>query len=274
MATMRVLLSEIDLRPVQVSVGEVVYPPGGRLGPRWQHDVQLVLVHAGRAQIAIDGGAPTTVRAGEVRLLLPGHREQFAFAEREPTRHSWVQARLAGGPSAAMQASVALAALPHTLPASTALTELVREAVDLARTPLSTAKPLLHALTAAAIWRYAGEAESEERGEQDVVARARAFLHAHVDDPAVTLEATARAAHVTPAHLVRRFKRELGTTPMAYLWQRRVATGVDLLSHTGLPVGDIARRSGFKSVYHFSRRVKAQTGRPPTALRHDRWTAA
>jgi transcriptional regulator GlxA family with amidase domain len=70
---------------------------------------------------------------------------------------------------------------------------------------------------------------------------------------------------------VRRFRAELDITPMAYLWQRRVATGVDLLTQTGLPVGDIARRAGFKSIYHFSRRVKEQTGRSPTDLRRERW---
>jgi AraC family transcriptional regulator of arabinose operon len=70
---------------------------------------------------------------------------------------------------------------------------------------------------------------------------------------------------------VRRFRAELGTTPMAYLWQRRVATGIDLLTHTGLPVGEIAARNGFKSVYHFSRRVKQQAGMPPTAVRRQRW---
>jgi AraC-like DNA-binding protein len=162
MATMRLLLSEIDvldgaaLRPVAVSAGEVVYPPGGRLGPRWQRDVQLVLVHSGSARIAIDDGPP-------------------------------------------------------------------------------------------------------------------AFLHARLGDPGLALEAVARAAHVSGPHLVRRFRAELGVTPMAYLWQRRVATGIDLLTHTGLPVGEVAARAGFRSVYHFSRRVRAQTGLPPTAVRAARW---
>jgi transcriptional regulator GlxA family with amidase domain len=58
---------------------------------------------------------------------------------------------------------------------------------------------------------------------------------------------------------------------MAYLWQRRVATGVDLLANTGLPVGEIATRTGFKSVYHFSRRVKEHTGAPPTEVRRSSW---
>jgi AraC-like DNA-binding protein len=261
MARIRLLLSQID----QVSAGEVVYPPGGRLGPRWQRDVELVLVHAGSARIEVDGDARATLHAGAVGLLLPGHREHFAFADDVPTRHSWVQADVADLPAERFSA------LPAALPLSTALTELVREAVGVARTPLSTAEPLLAALAAAALWRYAGEAESRSQGPGETVDSARRFLHDHLADPGVDLEQVARAAHVTPAHLVRRFKAELGVTPMAYLWQRRVATGIDLLTNTGLPVGDIAARLGFKSVYHFSRRVKERTGAPPTVVRRNFW---
>ena len=261
MATMRVLLSEID----PISAGEVVYPPGGRLGPRWQRDVELVLVHEGAARVVVDGAERALLRAGTVGLLLPGHREEFEFARDVPTRHTWVQGRLAGAHLDR------LAALPAALPASTALTELLREAVSVARTPLPTAGPLLAALASAALWRYAGEAEARVRGPGEAVERARRFIHDHLGDPAVDLEQVARAAHVSPAHLVRRFRAELGVTPMAYLWQRRVATGVDLLANTGLPVGDVAARTGFKSVYHFSRRVKERTGAPPTEVRRSSW---
>jgi AraC family transcriptional regulator of arabinose operon len=255
---MRVVLSEID--PDTVSVGEVVYPPGGHLGPRWQRDLQLVLVHTGTATVTVDDGEPVMHGPGTVRLLLPGHREEFAFAADAPTRHSWIQTRAAS--------PAGFAALPVAIPASTALTALVREAVAVARTPLPTARPLLAALAAAALWRYAGEAVSIPAGP---VEAARRHADAHLADRDLDLRALAAAAHVTPAHLVRRFRAELGTTPIAYLWQRRVATGIDLLTHTGLPVGDIAVRTGFKSVYHFSRRVKAHAGMPPTAVREARW---
>ena len=57
---------------------------------------------------------------------------------------------------------------------------------------------------------------------------------------------------------------------MAYLWQRRVATGVDLLASTGLPRRrDRRAHAASRSVYHFSRRVKEHTGRSPTAVRRD-----
>jgi AraC family transcriptional regulator of arabinose operon len=257
MATMRILLSEIDL----VSAGEVIYPPGGRLGPRWQRDVQLVLVHEGSARVWVDGDEPLSIPAGCVGLLLPGHREVFAFDDGVPTRHSWVQAQV---PEWSRM-------LPRLLPLSSALTELVQATTAATRAPLPTAQPLANALAAAALWRYVGEAKASEGGPGGAVERARAFLHAHLGDPDVTLARTARAAHVTPAHLVRRFRAELGITPIAYLWQRRVTAGIDLLTQTGLPVSDIAARVGFRSVYHFSRRVSAYAGRPPTALRRERW---
>jgi AraC-like DNA-binding protein len=266
------LLSEIDpfpgVRPVRVSAGEVVYPPGGRLGPRWQHDLQLVLIHTGSARIAIDDGEPTVHRAESVALLLPGHRERFEFDRANETHHSWVQLGFAGAPD---ELTGRLAVLQRGLPLSSALAELVGEAVGAARAALSTTEPLLTALAAAALWRYVGEAESRPRGTAEPVERARHFLHSRVSDAEVDLARVAAAAHVTPAHLVRRFRAELGVTPMAYLWERRVATGIDLLTNTGLPVGEVAARCGFRSVYHFSRRVKEQTGSSPTALRRERW---
>jgi AraC-like DNA-binding protein len=268
------LLSVVDpidegLRPSRVNAGEVVYPPGGRLGPRWQPDLQLVLVHSGSAFVQVDGVAQPPQVEGSAGLLMPGHRVEFVFATTRSTHHSWVQVRLVKPPS---QLLAKFASLPQAIPASTALTELVREVVAMARAPLSTAPPLLAALATAAFWRYAGDAESVSGGgDQDAVSRARVYLHAHVTDPEVDLRQVAEAVHVTGPHLVRRFRAELGITPMAYLWERRIAAGIDLLVHTGLPVGDVAARTGFKSVYHFSRKVRQHTGRAPTELRKKRW---
>jgi AraC-like DNA-binding protein len=258
MATMCAMLSVVDL-----SVGEVVYPPGGRLGPRRQHDVELILVHAGHVDITIDDGPPRRLAAGSAGLLVPGHHEHFAFADDRPTRHSWVQGRSAD--------TSRLARLPSVIPASTALSRLMRAAITTARTPLPTAPEVTAALASAALWHYIGEAEYRTVAPSDSVERARVFIHSRFPDTEVDLRAIAAAAHVTPSHLVRRFRAELGVTPVAYLWQRRVAAGIELLTSTGLPVGEVASRTGFRSVYHFSRRVKGHTGTPPTELRRRRW---
>jgi AraC-like DNA-binding protein len=253
------MVSEID-----VSVGTVTYPPGGTLGPRRQLDVQLVLIHAGSATVWVDDDAPRRLEAGEAGLLLPGHRERFAFDAEVPTTHSWVQLR---------RPDLDPAGLPPVLPLSPALEALVREAVA-ARVGGVGVPPLVAHLAAAALWRYAAEAERGRAGGirfARPVDDARRFIHAHLPDPGVTLSDVARAAHVTPAHLVRAFRAEHGTTPIAYLWERRTALGVDLLTHTGLPIEVVAGRCGFRTAHHFSRRVRQATGHPPGALRRHRW---
>jgi AraC-like DNA-binding protein len=257
-ATVADVLSEID-----VTAGTVTYPPGGTLGPRAQRHLQLVLVHAGSARIWVDE-RERELRAGQAGLLLPGHRERFAFDPDGPTRHSWIQARVP-------ELTARFARLPEALPLSPALEALTREAVATAGAALPTAPEVLAGLAAAALWRYAGEAERGRPEAARPVDDARRHIHANLHDPALTLGDIARAAHVTPPHLVRSFRAAAGQTPMAYVWDRRVALATDLLAGTGLPLAAIAERCGFKTPHHFSRRVKQATGLPPAALRRARW---
>jgi AraC-like DNA-binding protein len=268
---MRLMLSRIDLSasllPTSVSVGTVAYPPGGTLGPRRQRDVQLVLVHAGSARVVVDG-REHRIAVGEVGLLLPGHRERFAFDADVATRHSWVQIHVA---DLAPDLRARLEQLPAVLPLTPALDAIAREAVATAASALPNAPALLAHLAAAALWRYIAEAERRGPERARPVDNARRFIHANVHDPALTLDDVAAAAHVTPAHLIRSFRAEHGTTPKAYLWECRVALGVDLLANTGLPIAAIAGRCGFTTPHHFSRRVRQATGMPPGALRRARW---
>jgi AraC-like DNA-binding protein len=298
-----------NLWPRSVSVGEVTYPPGGRLGPRRQHDVQLVLVHEGSMSVTVDEEMRPSQRGGSVSLLLPGHTETFAFDTARPTRHSWIQANVPDIPEELKQR---LARLPTALPTSTSMATLARETLAVATAsatlapathdptaaasgtlapaayhPLAAASrpsgpdrlaaasppthPLLHALVTATLWRYITEAERRIDPRTTLAETAREHLHAELHDPDLDLASLARACNVSGAHLVRVFRRETGVPPIAYLWQRRVAVGVDLLANTGLPVGAIADRCGFKTVYHFSRRVKQAAGMSPTEVRRRRW---
>ena len=263
------VLSEIDvsteLRPVRVSAGTVVYEPGGTLGPRRQLDLQLVLVHAGSARVSVDGDE-RAIGAGQVGLLLPGHTERFIFDLTVPTRHSWVQAHVPDLPRPLAQR---LATAPAVQPLGPALDALAREAV--ATTGDAGPSPLLGHLAAAAIWRYLGDAERRPPVVTRPVDDARRHIHAHLHEPGLALAEIARAAHVTPPHLVRSFSAALGTTPIAYLWERRTALAVDLLRNTGLPLAAVAERCGFATVHHFSRRIRRATGMPPGALRRSGW---
>jgi AraC family transcriptional regulator of arabinose operon len=223
--------------------------------------VQLVVLHTGAMTVWVDG-EPRSAGPGTVSLLLPGHEERFAFADRQPTRHSWMQARVAEPPVAR------LADLPPSLALSPAIATLER--LLLGRAAAGGDDPLLLALAASLLWRYVAEAESGGAPPPGPVEQARRFIADHLAEP-LSLERIAGAAGVAPAHLGRLFRQQAGTTPMAYVWSRRVDAGVELLAGTGLPVGVIAERCGFRTSFHFSRRVRRATGLAPTELRRRAW---
>jgi len=256
--------------PEKVSIGEVVYPPGGTFGPRLQRNLQLVMVHTGHLTIWIDG-VPCNAPANTVGVLFPGHEERFVFAEESETWHSWLHVFLPQFPERLL---ARLNQLPWPLPLSPAMGDLTHEALALRHSPLSTATILLKAIAVQMIWRYIGEGELQMNGTtaplDPAVENARRFIAMHLTEP-LTLDRIAAAAAVSPAHLIRLFRAQLNTTPMNYLWEHRVAMGIELLLQTGLGVREIAVRCGFQTSHHFSRRVRQATGLTPLEVREQSW---
>lgn len=256
--------------PEEASVGEVVYPSGGRLGPRRQANLQLVMLHSGYMNIWIDGElhhAPMNT----VCLLFPGYEERFAFAEECETHHSWVHLAVRHMPDGL---SERLERLPWSLQLSPTMTQLMHEAL-LVRTMLfPTAREVLKALALQMFWRYIGEGEQRlpraVMPASPIVERAQQFINTHLREP-LTLTTIADAVAVSPPHLIRLFQAHLHTTPMNYLWQRRIARGIELLEQTGLTVGTIAEQCGFQSRYHFSRRIRQAVGYTPLEVRQRSW---
>ncbi|MCF6232223.1 MAG: helix-turn-helix domain-containing protein [Rhodobacteraceae bacterium] len=79
----------------------------------------------------------------------------------------------------------------------------------------------------------------------------------------------AAALGVTPTHLARVCRAEIGTTAAKLLAERHVHAARQLLGETDVPVLDIARHLGFGSAAYFTRFIKAHTGLVPTALRRN-----
>ncbi len=259
------------LWPEEVGVGEVVYPPGGTFGPRLQRNLQLIMIHTGHMTVRIDG-TPYTAPTNTVSVLFPGHQEYFAFAEECETRHSWLHVFLSQFPETFL---ARLSRLPWHLPLSSAMTGLIYEALALKDSPLSTTTTLRKALAVQIIWRYIGEGELFMTGAstpmEPAVENARRFMQAHLGE-SLTLDMIAIAAAVSPPHLIRLFRQQLNTTTMAFLWERRVAMGIELLRQTGLGVGEIAKHCGFRTSYHFSRRVRQAAGIAPLEVRQQAYS--
>ena len=86
-------------------------------------------------------------------------------------------------------------------------------------------------------------------------------------DESVTLPDIAKAAGINHTTLTALMKEELGLTAIEYLMKYRITVAEKQLEFTSVPIKDIANMTGFKTVQHFSRVFKAQTGETPAEFR-------
>lgn len=252
-----------------VTFGDVTYQPGGQCGPRVQQDFQLVAIYEGEAHIQIDD-ALCHLPGQHVALMRPGHAECFHFAAATETHHTWcaVHPSLVDAPLRA-----ALAEAPFCLPITPRLHSLIEMGLSLAPSDLPSARPLLIQLGLSALHAYAFEAECATLRAltPEAVIQAQRFIEANLSQP-LTLNAIARAANVSPPHLIKLFRQHLRTTPMRYAWDARVRRGAQLLIQSGLPISEIAAQCGFQTPFHFSRLIKQRYGCAPRELRRRAWT--
>ena len=100
----------------------------------------------------------------------------------------------------------------------------------------------------------------------DFIRKVQSFMRRHLADK-LTLGDLASVAGRSKFHFLRQYRAETGATPLKALWDMRCAEAAALLKYTGLPVKEIAARTGFSGVAHFSRRIKSWSGRSPGELR-------
>ena len=251
-----------------VVFGDVTYQPGGACGPRVQGDFQLVVMEQGEANVDIDDET-LAVPPGHVALMLPGRREHFHFTPDGATHHSWCAVHPSLVPDAL---SRRLTGLPRCQLLAERLRALIELGLSTPPVEMASASGLVEHLGLAALYQYVFDAEAahRDRALPEALRVARQFIGDHLAEP-MGLEDVARAAYITPQHLIKLFRQHLGTTPARYWWQLRLNQGVALLRETGLSVTEIAQRTGFSNPFHFSRMVKQRYQLSPRELRSQAW---
>ena len=86
-------------------------------------------------------------------------------------------------------------------------------------------------------------------------------------DESIILPDIAKAAGMNHTSLTTLMKEELGLTAIEYLMKYRITVAKKQLEFTSVPIKDIANMTGFKTVQHFSRVFKSQTGATPAEFR-------
>jgi AraC-like DNA-binding protein len=96
--------------------------------------------------------------------------------------------------------------------------------------------------------------------------RAKDLIDARYREP-LDVATLARAAHLSPAHFSREFRRAFGESPHQYLLTRRLERAAALLRNTDRSVADICLLVGLRSVGSFTTSFGRVYGLSPTAYR-------
>ncbi|MGH3010587.1 MAG: helix-turn-helix domain-containing protein [Gaiellaceae bacterium] len=96
--------------------------------------------------------------------------------------------------------------------------------------------------------------------------RAKDLIDARYREP-LDVETLARAAHLSPAHFSREFRRTFGEPPHQYLLTRRLERAAALLRNTDRTVADICLLVGLRSVGSFTSSFGRAYGLTPAAYR-------
>lgn len=241
--------------------------------PHTHDGLMLGMIEAGHKQFARE--RQTHVAApGTVSIVNPGemHTGQRAAGEELRYRALYIPVELLAlarrqhapapkGESVAFQAGV--------IPDPAAYDALVRaHAAITAREPLLMSETLLLEALAALVARHASWAiaQRDPAAARVEIRHVRELIDArYAEDLSVT--ELARAAGLSPYHLMRQFRRQIGLPIHAYQIQQRVEASKRLLA-SGLPVVEVALDVGFADQSHFSKRFKDLVGTSPAAYQH------
>jgi AraC-like DNA-binding protein len=96
--------------------------------------------------------------------------------------------------------------------------------------------------------------------------RAKDLIDARYREP-LDVPELARAAHLSPAHFSREFRRVFGETPHRYLLTRRLERAAALLRTTDRSISEICLAVGLRSLGSFTTSFGRTYGLTPTAYR-------
>jgi len=127
-------------------------------------------------------------------------------------------------------------------------------------------RQLVHDYFMAVLLLIERRSEESQISSCDMVAQIMQYIE-HNFTRDISIEELASFVHVTPAHLIRTFSEQVGTSPMKYLREFRVQIAKRMLLANSDPVNEIATAVGYDDASYFSRVFKKATGFSPTSFR-------
>lgn len=103
-------------------------------------------------------------------------------------------------------------------------------------------------------------------GAAGYAAAAMQYVDAHYREE-LRVDEIAEALHISRKYLCAVLEKEIGMSTKEYLLRRRVAAAAELLTHTAMTVGEIAKEVGYADYTQLSRLFRKQMGVSPQQFR-------
>jgi AraC-like DNA-binding protein len=114
--------------------------------------------------------------------------------------------------------------------------------------------------------RFFKQGQSKIEMEDNRIAKTVLYIRKHLNE-AIELEKLAEISCLSKDHFIRLFKKELGTTPLQYINQKKIEKAQLLLIREELAVKEIAFQLAFDDYSYFNRLLKKTTGVTPQEYR-------
>lgn len=114
--------------------------------------------------------------------------------------------------------------------------------------------------------RFFKQGQSKIEMEDNRIAKTVLYIRKHLNE-AIELEKLAEISCLSKDHFIRLFKKELGTTPLQYINQKKIEKAQLLLITEELAVKEIAFQLAFDDYSYFNRLFKKITGVTPQEYR-------
>lgn len=114
--------------------------------------------------------------------------------------------------------------------------------------------------------RFFKQGQSKIEMEDNRIAKTVLYIRKHLNE-AIELEKLAEISCLSKDHFIRLFKKELGTTPLQYINQKKIEKAQLLLITEDIAVKEIAFQLAFDDYSYFNRLFKKITGVTPQEYR-------
>ncbi|WP_051003932.1 AraC family transcriptional regulator [Gottschalkia acidurici] len=121
-------------------------------------------------------------------------------------------------------------------------------------------KTLLYQFVHDLLWQL--NHQNIELSKPDIVTQAIRYLHDRYSEQ-ITLDSISEDLNYSTRYLSRKFKKQIGMSPIAFLVQIRIKKAQHLLTSTNASLQEIAEHIGYSDMFYFSRIFKKHTGMTP-----------